>query len=61
MRSRLTGLNGWSIRVRTTIFTVGGFGALTAASWTWLGLPGGLAAGGLSLLIIEVLSGGERR
>jgi hypothetical protein len=47
--------------VRTAIFTLGGFGALTAAAWTWLGTSAGLAATGASLLIIEVLAGGDRR
>jgi hypothetical protein len=46
--------------VRTAIFTLGGFGALTASAWTWVGMPAGLAVGGASLLIIEALSGGER-
>lgn len=61
MRSRLAILGRWSIRVRTAIFTLGGFGSLTAAAWTWIGLSAGLAAAGLSLLIIEALSGGEPR
>lgn len=61
MRSRLALFRRWSIRVRTAIFTFTGFGALTASAWTWLGTSAGLAAGGVSLLIIEALSGGERR
>lgn len=60
MRSRLALFGRWSIRVRTAIFTLGGFGALTASAWTWVGMPAGLAVGGASLLIIEALSGGER-
>lgn len=46
--------------IRTAVLSVAGFGMLTAAAWT-LHLAAGLAAGGVSLLILEALSGGERR
>lgn len=59
-RARAT-LTRWATRARRPLLTLAGFGALTASAWTWLGLSAGLAAGGLSLLLIEVLSGGERQ
>ncbi|MDT0377239.1 hypothetical protein RM572_00415 [Streptomyces sp. DSM 42041] len=46
-------------RGRTTLLTLGGFSALTGAAWTAAGTPAGLAAGGLSCLIVEYLSRGE--
>jgi hypothetical protein len=60
-RGLATTLSRWAARARTAVFTLAGFGALTAAAWTWLGLSAGLAAAGLSLLVIELLSGGERQ
>jgi hypothetical protein len=47
-------------RIRTAAFAVGGFGLLSAAAWT-VAVPLGLAAAGLSLLVLEYLSGEERR
>lgn len=44
-------------RARTAVLTVAGFGGLTASAWTGLGTWAGLAAGGLSCLIVEYLSG----
>lgn len=41
--------------LRQAVLTVGGFGSLTAAAWT-SGLGWGLAAGGVSLLLLEWLS-----
>lgn len=46
--------------VRTFVLSVAGFGLLTLAAWE-LHHAAGLAAGGVSLLILEALSGGERR
>lgn len=40
---------------RQAVLTVGGFGSLTGAAWTQ-GLGWGLAAGGVSLLLLEWLS-----
>jgi hypothetical protein len=69
MRTRLTTyprriratLTRWAARARRPLLTLAGFGALTASAWTWLGLSAGLAAAGLSCLLIELLSGGERQ
>mgnify|MGYP000683231453 CR=1 FL=1 len=46
--------------VRTAILSISGFGLLTTAAWT-VHIAAGLAAAGISLLILEALSGGERR
>lgn len=52
-------LPAWTA-IRTLLLSVAGFGLLTAAAWT-LHIAAGLAVGGISLLILEALSGGERR
>jgi hypothetical protein len=52
-------LPAWAA-LRTLLLSVAGFGMLTAAAWT-LHMAAGLAVGGISLLILEALSGGERR
>lgn len=49
----------WST-IRTATLSVGGFGLITAAAWH-LHTVAGLAVAGVSLLILEALSGGERR
>lgn len=41
---------------RTFTLSTAGFGALTAAAWT-IALPAGLAAAGVSLLLLEYLTG----
>jgi hypothetical protein len=41
---------------RTPILAIGGFGFLSAAAWS-LSMPAGLAAVGVSLLVVEFLSG----
>lgn len=46
--------------IRTATLSVTGFGLITAAAWT-LHTTAGLAAGGISLLVLEALSGGEHR
>ncbi|WP_049562226.1 hypothetical protein [Nonomuraea sp. SBT364] len=46
--------------IRTLLLSVAGFGMLTAAAWT-LHVAAGLAVGGVSLLVLEALSGGDRR
>ncbi len=46
--------------IRTLVLSVAGLGLLTAAAWT-LHLAAGLAVAGVSLLILEALSGGDRR
>lgn len=43
-------------KVRTTLLSLAGFGCLTAAAWT-VNLTLGLAAAGLSVLLVEFLSG----
>lgn len=43
-------------RVRTTALALAGFGCLTAAAWT-VALPLGLAAAGVSVLLVEYLTG----
>lgn len=45
--------------VRTAALSVAGFALLTGAAWH-LHTAAGLAAAGLSLLLLEALSGGER-
>jgi hypothetical protein len=52
-------LPSWAA-LRTLLLSVAGFGMLTAAAWM-LHMAAGLAVGGISLLILESLSGGERR
>ena len=49
-------------RARTALLSLAGFGCLTAAAWS-VSLPAGLAAAGLSLLVLEYLTadGGKRR
>lgn len=42
--------------LRTFTLSLAGFGALTAAAWT-IALPAGLAAAGVSLLLLEYLTG----
>jgi hypothetical protein len=49
----------WST-IRTATLSVSGFGLITAAAWH-LHTVAGLATAGVSLLILEALSGGERR
>lgn len=49
----------WST-VRTAALSISGFGLITAAAWH-LHTVAGLATAGVSLLILEALSGGERR
>lgn len=46
--------------IRTATLSGGGFGLLTAAAWH-LHTAAGLTAAGVSLLILEALTGGERR
>lgn len=46
--------------LRTLLLSVAGFACLTAAAWT-IHLAAGLAAAGVSLLILEALSGSDRR
>jgi hypothetical protein len=43
-------------QLRTAALSVAGFGCLTAAAWT-VALPLGLAAAGVSVLLIEYLTG----
>lgn len=43
-------------QLRTATLSVAGFGCLTAAAWT-VALPLGLAAAGVSVLLIEYLTG----
>lgn len=49
-------------QARTAVLTLAGFGGLTAAAWT-VALPFGLAAGGVSCLVLEYLTsdGGRTR
>lgn len=42
-------------QARTAVLTLAGFGGLTAAAWT-VALPLGLAAGGVSCLVLEYLT-----
>lgn len=52
-------LPSWNA-IRTLLLSLAGFGMLTAAAWQ-LHVAAGLAVGGISLLILEALSGGDRR
>jgi hypothetical protein len=45
--------------LRTLLLSVAGFGLLTAAAW-YIAVPLGLAVGGISLLVLEALSGDRR-
>lgn len=47
-------------RLKTATLTVSGFGCLCAAAWM-VAVPLGLAAAGVSLLLLEWLSGEEQR
>lgn len=47
-------------QARTALLAVGGFALLTAAAWM-VAVPLGLAAGGVSLLVLEYLSGDDGR
>lgn len=47
-------------RARTTLLSVGGFGLLSTAAWM-VAVPAGLAAAGVSLLVLEYLSGDDDR
>jgi hypothetical protein len=46
-------------QARTVVLSVAGFGCLSAAAWT-VAMPLGLAAAGLSVLLIEYLAGGDQ-
>jgi hypothetical protein len=46
-------------KLRTAALTVGGFGCLTAAAWL-VAVPLGLVAAGVSLLVLEWLTGVDR-
>ncbi|MGP3917672.1 hypothetical protein [Nonomuraea sp. 10N515B] len=46
--------------IRTFLLSVAGFGAITVAAFQ-IAVPLGWAIGGMSLLVLEALSGGERR
>ena len=45
---------------RTALLCTAGFGSLTAAAWVAWGIAPGLAAGGVSALVLEFLSGHEK-
>lgn len=47
-------------QLRTAALSVAGFGCLTAAAWT-IALPLGLAAAGISVLILEYLASSDSR
>lgn len=46
---------------RTALLATSGLTSLTASCWTAFGLPAGLAAGGVALLVLEFLSGEDPR
>lgn len=52
----MTSMIGKLRRGRTALLTSGGFASLTASAWTGIGLWAGLAAGGVSLLLLEYLT-----
>lgn len=47
--------------VRTVVLSVAALCLATAAAWTQFGLSAGLGAAAVSLLVLELLSGEERR
>lgn len=57
----MTGLGARLRGARTELLTLGGFGSLTASVWTAFGLSAGLAAIGVSALVLEFLTGDEER
>jgi hypothetical protein len=57
----VTGLGARLRGARTELLTLGGFGSLTASAWVAFGLAAGLAATGLSALVVEFLTGDEER
>lgn len=57
--SRLRKLGPLWAKARTSVLTVAGFGGLTASAWVGLGAWAGLAAGGVSCLIVEYLGGDD--
>lgn len=60
MRSTIRRLTPLWKTARTSVLTLGGFGSLTAAAWTGLGLWAGLAATGLSCFAVEYLAEDEK-
>jgi len=57
----VTGLIARAREARTTLLTLSGFGSLTASAWVAFGLAAGLAATGVSALVLEFLTGDEER
>ena len=57
----MTGLGARLRGARTELLTVAGFGSLTASAWVAFGLAAGLAAVGVSALVVEFLTGDEER
>lgn len=57
----MTGLGARLRGARTELLTLTGFGSLTASAWTAFGLAAGLAAVGVSALVVEFLTGDEER
>lgn len=55
----MTSLIGRLKTARTEILSLAGFASLTASAWTTFGLGAGLAATGISCLIVEFLSSPE--
>ena len=57
--SRLRKLGPLWAKARTSVLTTAGFGSLTASAWTAWGTAAGLAAAGVSCLILEFLGGDD--
>lgn len=57
----MTSLIGRLRTARTAVLTTTGLASLTASAWTGLGLWAGLAAGGMSCLLLEYLTGEDTR
>lgn len=55
----MTGLIARARGARTTLLTLAGFGSLTASAWVAFGLAAGLAASGVSALVLEYLTGDD--
>ncbi|NUP23454.1 MAG: hypothetical protein HOZ81_46850 [Streptomyces sp.] len=55
----MTSLGKHLVRRRTELLTLSGFGSLTASAWTAFGTAAGLAALGVSALLVEFLTGSE--
>lgn len=57
----MTSLIGRAREARTALLTISGFSSLTASAWVAFGLAAGLAAAGVSALVLEFLTTDDGR